>query len=177
MSDPPPRASALRATLPPAVDDVLAAGLAKLPSDRPDTLLDFVAALEAALATGAPVGRLGPPAPPVELRTAPPTPATIEAADASTVVPPPPEVVTTAAAITTGAPTEALTAPAAVAPAAEPVVLDDDPGASTAVHARSGAHTLPDQRRPWDPDAPAPPAEPPASEPGPCPCPSPSLSS
>jgi serine/threonine-protein kinase len=35
MSDPPPRASDLRPDLPAPVDDVLAAGLAKLPSERP----------------------------------------------------------------------------------------------------------------------------------------------
>ena len=64
IDDPPPRASERDTTLPPAVDDVLARGMAKEPADRYPSAAAFVAALEAAL-DGQPTARTPPLAMPV----------------------------------------------------------------------------------------------------------------
>ena len=50
VSDPPPKVSELRPDLPPEIDDVIAAGLAKLPSQRPASPLELVEHAEALLA-------------------------------------------------------------------------------------------------------------------------------
>ncbi|MFF3859960.1 serine/threonine-protein kinase [Streptomyces sp. NPDC002209] len=52
--DPPPPLTERRPGIPPAADDVLAKALAKIPEDRYDSCLEFVAALRVATATGAP---------------------------------------------------------------------------------------------------------------------------
>ncbi|WP_129305931.1 serine/threonine-protein kinase [Streptomyces sp. L2] len=51
--DSPPAVSEVRPGLPPALDDVLARALAKVPEDRFDSCLEFVGALRSALAGGA----------------------------------------------------------------------------------------------------------------------------
>lgn len=53
--DPPPKLTGTRPDIAPAVDEVLARGLAKVPEDRYDSCLEFVAALRAA--TGTPAAR------------------------------------------------------------------------------------------------------------------------
>ena len=63
LDDPPPSASACRAGLPPAVDDVLAVALAKVPAERQPTCRQLVS--EAQVALG-----LASPAPPVLRRLA-----------------------------------------------------------------------------------------------------------
>ena len=54
LSEPPPRASELRPSLPGAVDTVLSSGLAKERSERPATCRSLLADLERALADGSP---------------------------------------------------------------------------------------------------------------------------
>lgn len=58
-SEPPPRVSGRRPEVPPALDDVLVAGLAKNPSRRPASARELIDAARAALGSG----DLGPPAP------------------------------------------------------------------------------------------------------------------
>jgi hypothetical protein len=57
IEEPPPAASELDRTLPPAVDEVLFAGLAKDPAARPGSAGEFVAALGDALSGRPPAGR------------------------------------------------------------------------------------------------------------------------
>ncbi|MDQ2897332.1 MAG: serine/threonine protein kinase, partial [Actinomycetota bacterium] len=64
IDDPPPRASQRDASLPSAVDDVLARGMAKDPADRYPSAAAFVAALETAL-DDLPTARTTPRAVPV----------------------------------------------------------------------------------------------------------------
>jgi serine/threonine protein kinase len=64
IDDPPPRASERDASLPPAVDDVLARGMAKDPADRYPSAAAFVATLENAL-DDQPTARTTPLAMPV----------------------------------------------------------------------------------------------------------------
>ena len=52
--DPPPRVSERRPELPPALDDVIAAGMAKDPDDRPATAGTFVTDMLHALGRPAP---------------------------------------------------------------------------------------------------------------------------
>jgi len=52
LTSPPPKASALQVTLPPAVDRVLAKAMAKTPQERFATCKEFVDALRAAVETG-----------------------------------------------------------------------------------------------------------------------------
>jgi serine/threonine-protein kinase len=49
VSDPPPRASVENPALPAAVDEVLAAGLAKSPADRPTSGLELIGAIDRAI--------------------------------------------------------------------------------------------------------------------------------
>jgi eukaryotic-like serine/threonine-protein kinase len=72
IEEPPPAASEIDRSLPPAVDDVLFAGLAKDPAARPETAGAFVAALEDAL-EGRPPAR--PPVRPRPIREPRPDPA------------------------------------------------------------------------------------------------------
>ncbi|MFG2604607.1 protein kinase [Streptomyces sp. NPDC048514] len=55
--DPPPTLSEERPGIPPAADDVLKRALAKIPDDRYDSCLEFVAALRAATGEAGPRGR------------------------------------------------------------------------------------------------------------------------
>jgi serine/threonine-protein kinase len=64
IEEPPPAASDVDRTLPPAVDDVLFTGLAKDPANRPGSAGEFVAALQDALD-----GRRTPPRPAPTRRT------------------------------------------------------------------------------------------------------------
>lgn len=73
--DPPPVLSKERPDIPVTADDVLKRALAKVPDDRHDTCLEFVAALRAAVADGMPrrrtptlVDREAPPGPPAWAR-------------------------------------------------------------------------------------------------------------
>src|SRR5579875_3702027 len=59
IEEPPPAASEIDHSLPPAVDDVLFTGLAKDPADRPDSAGEFVAALDEALRGNWPADRAG----------------------------------------------------------------------------------------------------------------------
>src|ERR1700761_3460810 len=59
IEEPPPAASEIDPSLPPAVDEVLFTGLAKDPADRPETAGEFVAALEDALRGNWPADRPG----------------------------------------------------------------------------------------------------------------------
>ncbi|MFJ4658158.1 serine/threonine protein kinase [Nocardia sp. NPDC088792] len=52
LNEPPPRATAIDSTLPPAVDEVLAVALAKNPAERFDTCHEFTTALKSALEYG-----------------------------------------------------------------------------------------------------------------------------
>ncbi|MGW4529493.1 serine/threonine-protein kinase [Nocardia sp. NPDC004340] len=52
LSEPPPRVTAVDPTLPPAVDEVIAAAMAKEPTERFDTCHEFTAALKSALEYG-----------------------------------------------------------------------------------------------------------------------------
>src|SRR5271168_4960878 len=49
LSDPPPRLTALRSELPPAIDDVVARGMAKDPDDRPDSARELMVEARRAL--------------------------------------------------------------------------------------------------------------------------------
>ncbi|HEY3772143.1 MAG TPA: protein kinase [Solirubrobacteraceae bacterium] len=59
IEEPPPAASEIDHSLPPAVDEVLFSGLAKDAADRPETAGEFVAALEDALRGNWPADRPG----------------------------------------------------------------------------------------------------------------------
>jgi serine/threonine-protein kinase len=61
IEDPPPAASDLNRTIPAAVDEILAAGLAKDPADRPHSADEFVRGLERALGEQRPAHRQVPP--------------------------------------------------------------------------------------------------------------------
>jgi eukaryotic-like serine/threonine-protein kinase len=61
IEEPPPAASEIDHTLPPAVDEVLFDGLAKDAADRPETAGAFVAALDDALRGNWPADRAGRP--------------------------------------------------------------------------------------------------------------------
>lgn len=67
---PPPPLTERRPGIPPAADDVLAKALAKIPEDRYDSCLEFVAALRVATATGVP--RLAEPPTGADVRPAGP---------------------------------------------------------------------------------------------------------
>ncbi|MEU0545450.1 protein kinase [Nocardia sp. NPDC005978] len=54
LNQPPPRVSALRAGLPPALDAVLARAMAKSPADRFDSCIEFATAAQRALEGGRP---------------------------------------------------------------------------------------------------------------------------
>ena len=69
VSDPPPKVSELRPDLPAELDDVIAAGLAKLPSQRPASPLELVEHAEALLAGS----RAGVPSLPTHAPLARPT--------------------------------------------------------------------------------------------------------
>jgi serine/threonine-protein kinase len=58
LQAPPPRASEVNPTLPPAIDDVIARGMAKEPSERFGTCMEFARAARGALGPGhtAPAG-------------------------------------------------------------------------------------------------------------------------
>jgi eukaryotic-like serine/threonine-protein kinase len=60
IEEPPPSASERNRTIPPAVDSVLAAGLAKDPLQRPRSADEFVRALESALGEHRPLHRHAP---------------------------------------------------------------------------------------------------------------------
>jgi serine/threonine-protein kinase len=55
--DPPPPLSEQRPDIPQAADEVLLRALAKVPDDRYDTCLEFVAALRAGASVAGPGGR------------------------------------------------------------------------------------------------------------------------
>jgi eukaryotic-like serine/threonine-protein kinase len=61
IEEPPPAASEIDHSLPPAVDEVLFTGLAKDAADRPETAGEFVAALDDALRGNWPADRAGAP--------------------------------------------------------------------------------------------------------------------
>src|SRR3954468_12754480 len=82
VSDPPPLVSEHRADLPPALDEVIARGMAKQPDDRyasPVDLLDDAAQVIAATGT-----RSEPPPPVDRGASAPPAPTTLASYDAIT---------------------------------------------------------------------------------------------
>ena len=132
--------------------------MAKLPSERPESLLEFVLALEDALGTGAPVGPMRVP-PAVE--PARPLPADVHDAGTATV---PAHRFAQAAAPTVAAAPPAEPTVAAI-PATEPreepgTVVDElGEGERTELHERSGAPTYADRRRPWPGPAGAAPAD------------------
>ncbi|MFJ4524905.1 serine/threonine-protein kinase [Streptomyces sp. NPDC088810] len=69
--DPPPAVSEERPDIPAGVDEVLHRALAKIPDDRYDTCLEFVAALRGAVVEAGPRGPAPAPAPlPADLRAA-----------------------------------------------------------------------------------------------------------
>ena len=74
IEEPPPAASEIDRSLPPAVDEILYAGLAKDPAARPESARALVTALEDALA-----GRARPPASPGGRAAAGPVPSTAAA--------------------------------------------------------------------------------------------------
>ncbi|MFJ4951038.1 serine/threonine-protein kinase [Streptomyces sp. NPDC088760] len=80
--DPPPAVSEERPDIPAGVDEVLHRALAKIPDDRYDTCLEFVAALRGAVVEAGPRGPAPAPAPA-------PLPADLRAARAEAPGPPP----------------------------------------------------------------------------------------
>ena len=120
LADPPPQLSALRSDLPPAIDELVARGMAKDPAERPESARELM--LEARRALGAlpAAAPAEPEAGATRLAPAPQAGATRIATAA--------DVATGAAALPApGAP--AQTAPAATAPAT-PAAPTDTPAAS-----------------------------------------------
>jgi serine/threonine-protein kinase len=84
LSEPPPSVTALRPDLPPAVDPVVARGMAKDPEERYPTCTDFADALRVALGIGtyatpssvySAITETGPPSPPGDGQADPTAPA------------------------------------------------------------------------------------------------------